>query len=107
VERLDALAPTGYEYAGAEVGISTDKLHARGPVGLEGLTTQSSSCWPRRGRLRSRHPRRNFDPVHAHLAMARAAMRQLDLDSCSDATGAPRYRNPPVAPAEDRVACCG
>ncbi|HEX7054740.1 MAG TPA: nicotinate (nicotinamide) nucleotide adenylyltransferase [Burkholderiales bacterium] len=47
-----------------------------------------------------------FDPVHnAHLAMARAALEQLALERVLwIPTGAPRYREPPVASAADRVA---
>ena len=44
----------GFEYGlGAEIGISTDKLHARGPVGLEGLTSEKYVVFGE-GEVRSR-----------------------------------------------------
>ena len=110
----------GFEYGlGAEIGISNDKLHARGPVGLEGLTSLKYVVFGH-GEIRGvvqGDPHRShgdavgvlggtFDPVHnAHLAMARAALDALALKEILFVpTGAPLYRNPPVASAEHRVA---
>jgi glutamate-5-semialdehyde dehydrogenase len=99
----------GFEYGlGAEIGISTDKLHARGPVGLEGLTTRKYVVLPREIALMASVGilGGTFDPVHhAHLAIARRALDALGASRILwIPTGAPRYRQPPVASAEHRVA---
>ena len=76
----------GFEYGlGAEIGISTDKLHARGPVGLEGLTSQMYIVLGGRTYPAMSSPSSSplavlgglFDPVHKGHVSARTVRSRI------------------------------
>ncbi len=98
----------GFEYGlGAEIGISTDKLHARGPVGLLGLTSESMWCLvtdtcvaKRIGMLGG-----TFDPVHiGHLRSALEVAESYALDKLLLIPSArPPHRETPQVSAQQRL----
>ena len=101
----------GFEYGlGAEIGISTDKLHARGPVGLEGLTSEKYVVFGD-GHVAHLMTKRigllggTFDPVHiGHLRSALEVADALALDELRLLPNfRPPHRDTPQVAAEQRL----